>query len=395
MGTTPQDQTMSEKAPTEVSAQGHHSYEEEFRAIGHILVKDARKIVERWFERATEEQVHADQHQREVAMNELFEMLQSLGQQLHKQSSDALQVASQLARDHGEQRFDIKWNIVDLVRDYEILHGVALEHLGQVLNERLTYRQAMILATVMNGAIGHAVHAYTALTQGRLEKQVQGQQAELRQLTLHLTETEHRERQRLAAMLHDDLQQILVATRMKLHLALRGATSDPEMIEEVKSLFDEAVEISRNVARDLHPMILEHRGLPEALEWLGEMTEQRYALAVTVDLQIAPGCNPGSMALRRLVYDAVRELLFNVVKHAKTEHARVSICCNDHTPWRIVVEDHGVGSAKLALDATPSARSFGLASIGHRIKKIGGTMEVTSQPDQGTRVVLTVPLELP
>lgn len=75
---------MPEKPPTGVSGEGHPPYEEEFRAIGHILENDAQQIMERWFERASEEQVHADPHEREEVMDELLQMLQSLGQRLHK-----------------------------------------------------------------------------------------------------------------------------------------------------------------------------------------------------------------------------------------------------------------------------------------------------------------------
>jgi len=94
-----------------------------------------------------------------------------------------------------------------------------------------------------------------------------------------------------------------------------------------------------------------------------------------------------------LVYDSVRELLFNVVKHAQTDHAWVRISCNEQSLWRIEVEDRGVGSAELVKATAPSATSFGLGSVHQRIQHIGGTVEVDSRPGEGTRVVLTVPLE--
>jgi signal transduction histidine kinase len=344
---------MTQKSPTAVSGEGRLPYEEEFRAIGHILEKDAQRIMERWFERATEEQMHASADQREAAMDELLEMLQSFGRRLHQQSGHAQEVASQLAREHGEQRFGLGWNIVDLVRDYEILHGVTLEHLGQVLGERLTYRQAMIIATVVNGASGHAVHSYIK-TKERLAEQVKQQQAELRQLTLDLTEAEHRERERIAVKLHDDLQQVLVAMRMRLRTALAGDPPKRSAVEEAIGFTDQAIETSRNLTADLHPRILEHQDLPEAIEWLGGMFEQRYGLKVTVDLQVARDSNPGPLPLRRLVYDGVRELLFNVVKHAQTDQAWVKVCCEGQSPWRIEVEDRGVGSAEMAKATEPS-----------------------------------------
>ncbi|MEX0652694.1 MAG: hypothetical protein WD151_01080 [Phycisphaeraceae bacterium] len=74
---------MPDKPPTGISGEGHPPFEEEFQAIGHILEKDAEQIMERWFERASAEQVHADPDQREEAMNDLLSMLRSLGQRFH------------------------------------------------------------------------------------------------------------------------------------------------------------------------------------------------------------------------------------------------------------------------------------------------------------------------
>ncbi|MEX2387275.1 MAG: ATP-binding protein [Phycisphaeraceae bacterium] len=310
-----------------------------------------------------------------------------------EQSTHALDQASKIARVHGQQRSGLGWDIVALVRDYEILHGVALEHLGHVLSERLTYRQAMILGTMVDRATGSAVEAFSQMAQQRLEDQVKRQQAELRQLTLDLTEAEHHERQRIAARLHDDLQQMLVAMRMQLSAALTGDAPDRSAVEEVIGLTDQAVETSRNLAADLYPRVLEHQSLPEALVWLGDVFQQWYSLTVTVDLQVAWDSDPGPLPLRRLVYDAVRELLFNVVKHAQTDQAWVRICCGEQSPWRLEVEDRGVGSAEMAKAAAPSGRSFGLGNVRQRIEQIGGTVEADSKPGEGTRVILTVPLQ--
>lgn len=88
----------------------------------------------------------------------------------------------------------------------------------------------------------------------------------------------------------------------------------------------------QRVAADLYPRVLEERDLPAAIEWLGEMFQQWYDPTVTVDLQVAPDHNPGPLPLRRLVYDSIRELLFNVVKHAQTDQAWVRICCDEQSP---------------------------------------------------------------
>ncbi len=383
---------MQERMLTNASGAEETPYVEEFRALGQILERDAELIMARWFERASEEQVHSAAGQREVAKVELLEMLVSLGQQLYMQSNHAMETAGQIARDHGEQRFEIGWNIVDLVQDYEILHRVALEHLGKVLEARLTYRQATMLVTIFDGAIAQAVKAYSAKTKGQLEQQVERQERQLRQLTLDLTEAEARERQRIAARLHDDLQQILVAIQMRLRASARDASTDGELDDTI-GLVDRAIRSTRDLTADLYPRVLERQSLPESLEWLGETMNHWYGLTVAVELEVARDRQLGSRPLHRLVFDAVRELLFNVVKHAGTDEARVSVWCDDEGAWRIEVSDRGVGSSTMRQMSTPPNGRFGLSSVRQRIEHVGGRMDVLSEPGAGMRVVLTVPVD--
>lgn len=391
---------MPEKSPTALSGEGHPPYEDEFRGIGEILDRDAEAIIERWYQQANEEQGPATDESRSdkvraEMMDELLTMLQSLGQRLQKQSSDALKHATKLARQHGQQRSQIGWDVGDLVRDYEILHGVVLEHLGQTWNERLTYRQAVVLSAVFDRAIGSAVEAFVQKA-GQQERQVQRQQDELRQLTLDLIDAEHRQRQQFALILHDDFQQILWAVQMKLGLALQDGEPTRPLLEEANDLLTRMLEISRDLTADMHPVVLEYRGLPAAIEWLAETFHKRYGLTVEVELQVTGNSKQWPMSLRRLVFDAIRELLFNVVKHAKTDEARVSICCDDRSPWSIVIEDQGVGSTEMKKpDAVTDHPHFGLENIRYRLEQIGGTMQVHSQPGEGTRVELTVPLASP
>lgn len=363
--------------------------------MGELLQQDAEQIMEHWFERATEEQVHADPKERAEVMDDLRAMVRSIGTRLEDQSSRAFEDATQLAREHGQQRASIGWDIVNLIKDYEILHGVVLERIGQAWGERLTYRQSAVLVAVFDRAIGSAVEAFSKSLNRRLEEQVRAQQAAMRQLTLDLTDAEHRERQQIAEILHDDFQQILVAAQMKLQACLRKSSPDLSAGEEVSQLLDQMLHVSRNLTTDLHPAVLDKQNLPAAIQWLGETFKQRFGLMVTVELQVSPQSNPGPMALRRLIYDAVRELLFNIVKHGKTDQAWVKVCCDDGSPWTFEIEDRGAGfSDTEGKDVAVGKTNLGLTTVRRRIREIGGTMDVESKPGQGTRILLTVPLEL-
>lgn len=372
-----------EKPPTAISEEDNSIYEEQFRAIGRILRRDAEQIMERWFERAVEEAIPVSADARINSMNELLDMLRSIGLRLDEQSDNAYGVASEIARHHGRQRLELGWEVTHVVRDYEILHGVVLEHLGEALPERLTYRQAMIIATVMDRAIGSAVQAFSDSTHDKLESHVIRQQAELRQLTLDLTEAEQRERKRIAKTLHDDFQQLLVAARMKLEPVKRAPSSDSPVFQEMQDLLDRMLGASRDLSRDLYPSILDTQNLPVAMRSMAKNFQEQHSLTVTVDLQVSEEANPGPIPLRRLIFDGVRELLFNIVKHGQTDQAWIRISETGPSEWRFEIEDRGVGFSRMKPEAPAAPTGLGLSSMRHRIEKMGARSRWRVNPVEG------------
>jgi len=95
---------------------------------------------------------------------------------------------------------------------------------------------------------------------------------------------------------------------------------------------------------------------------------------------------------RVIFYRAVRELLFNIVKHARAQNVAVSIRRIDDS-IQIGIEDDGVGFDISQVYARMNkARGFGLFSIRERFNHLGGRVEIQSKPGQGTRVVLLLPV---
>jgi signal transduction histidine kinase len=141
---------------------------------------------------------------------------------------------------------------------------------------------------------------------------------------------------------------------------------------------------------DLSPPVLSTEGLPEALAWLRTQMHELYDLDVQVrtDLQDAPGL---AEDMRVLLFQSVRELLFNVVKHAGVLRATVRVADED-TGLSIVVSDDGQGfDPDAELD---SSAGFGLTSVRKRIELFGGDVSVSSAPGAGTAVHIRVPSEL-
>jgi signal transduction histidine kinase len=217
--------------------------------------------------------------------------------------------------------------------------------------------------------------------------------AQLQALAAQLTQTEHRERHRLAQILHDHLQQLLYAARLNLETLRRRDSTDAaaqETIDRVDSLLGECIAESRSLTVQLCPPVLHEAGLAAAVEWLARHMEQTCNLNVEIDVD--PRAEPESEEIRILLFEAVRELLFNVVKHAATRRARVTMKVTPDNDVCMTVSDQGAGWAKADAKLDSAATSgFGLFSIRERLELMGGRLEVETAPGRGTRVSVWAP----
>lgn len=223
-------------------------------------------------------------------------------------------------------------------------------------------------------------------------EELQRRADQLSQLTSELTLAEQRERHRLAKVLHDHLQQLLVGAKFGLHsLAAPHQENDPSALRRVHALIDEAIQASRSLTVELSPPILHEAGFAAALAWLARWMEQKHDLHV--HLQIEEHVEVQREDVRVLYFEAVRELLFNVVKHARTREAWVELAAEDSQTFRVTVSDKGVGfDPTAALKRSPEAEGgFGLFSIRERLSLLGGKFEMDSAPGHGARFTLTGP----
>jgi len=223
---------------------------------------------------------------------------------------------------------------------------------------------------------------------------VEHRATQLRALASELVQVEHRERARLAKILHDRHQQILVAAKYGIEeLADRTeAAAIREELRRIESIVEQAVEESRSLTSELCPSVLFGSGLTTAIEWLAHSMSEKHDLVVAVDVD--PDADSVTESVKVFVFDAVRELLFNVVKHAKTRQARVRITAEPTDLLRVVVSDEGVGFAPP--EATQrSSGGFGLLSMRERLDAIGGTLAIRSAQGRGTRATLLVPISRP
>ncbi|MCE5276463.1 MAG: PAS domain S-box protein [Planctomycetaceae bacterium] len=212
----------------------------------------------------------------------------------------------------------------------------------------------------------------------------------LKSLALELTLAEHRERARMAKVLHDGLQQLLVAAKLRLPAIERS--SDPAIYKaglEIRGLLDESIKTSRSLTTELSPPILLNQGLTAAMQWLAGWMHETHDLTVNLDIKIAT--SPIGENLSILLFQCVRELLFNVVKHAGVKVADVQVAQSDGS-IQISIADKGSGFDPKAPRANKSAGGFGLFNVAERLQLLGARMDIVSAPGQGSRFTITAPV---
>lgn len=220
-------------------------------------------------------------------------------------------------------------------------------------------------------------------------KQLAVSQEKLRALTTDLHLAEHRVRQKLATDLHDYLAQLLVLSRIKLGQAKleNVAPSVAQAMTEVQEVMDQALSYTRTLVAELSPPVLNEFGLPMALKWLAEQMQQQ-GLTVSLDLETRNLPLPEEQSV--LLFQSVRELLMNIVKHAATTEASIAVAQANEI-LRITVSDQGAGYDVVAAE-TNLEPGFGLFSIRERMKALGGGFELQSTPGEGTIATLLLPL---
>ncbi len=265
-----------------------------------------------------------------------------------------------------------------------------LEDLARRSNATLLQRPIQVVSFV--SSIRAAVRSRMRQYETRdLLKQLSSRARQLRRLALELTEAEERERNRLAQILHDDLQQLLVAIKFQLEVFPGRIRKDgiSKPVEEIVELVEMAIGKSRSLSHDLSPPILKKRDMATSLKWLADRMNQLYGLRVTVDARI--DAEPAQMQLRAFLFRSAQEYLFNVVKHAGTDTARVKLSSSAEGV-ELCVSDSGVGFLPEHFGKNEKTSGFGLFSIRERAHLLGGRFQVESAPGKGSMFTLTMPL---
>lgn len=233
----------------------------------------------------------------------------------------------------------------------------------------------------------NALLGYEVLKHQKTAKELQVNQERLRALSSELVMTEERERRRLAVDLHDRIGQVLAALRMQIELLMGRSAYPPENAGQIRMLIETLVHDSRSLTFELSPPILYELGLGPAVEWLADEIMEHEEIRVEVEDRLESSFED---SIRAMLFRSIRELLYNVVKHARADQAWVRLSQSGNE-LRIVVVDNGTGfNWKKGAVELKNSTGFGLFSIQERFRQLGGTFDIRPGEKSGSVVTLSL-----
>jgi PAS domain S-box-containing protein len=233
--------------------------------------------------------------------------------------------------------------------------------------------------------------AMTDITeQKRTEERLRSAQKKLRAMASEIVLADERSRQHFATDLHDTVVQTLGAAKLRSEV-LREYVSEEGIgfYTEMQKMILQSIAQARIIMMEMSPPVLYELGFIPALEWLSEHMEQQHGIVVKFESKIKAG--PIAREIQVLLFQAVRELLMNIVKHAKAKNALVK-ASSVGEKVRIEVIDDGIGFDKRqAFRSDIHGGGFGLFSIRERLRHFGGHLLIRSKPGQGASLIVTAP----
>ena len=211
-------------------------------------------------------------------------------------------------------------------------------------------------------------------------------------MIVRIVEAQESERQKLSRQIHDGPAQALSNFVLQSEIAMRLFEKDQDLARQelanMKLAATGTLQKIRDFIFDLRPMMLDDLGLVPTVRRYVDAFKDKSGIPTTLAVT---GQERRMESVREImIFRGLQELLGNVRNHAQATQVRVSLDSDD-TRMRVIVEDNGRGFDVEAAASGPQ-RTIGLAGLKERIELLGGDLQIDSQPGQGTRVVMDVPV---
>ncbi len=391
---------------SEVSANANQLRVERFTEIGMILQRDAALLVEMWSQQAIVEQPRAHQVHHQALLDHLRIFLRELGATLADTQIPDSCPYSRPAREHGQQRWEVGWSLPEVVRDYQLLRLVVLEHLEKQLPRPLLLSEVQAVGLALDEAIESSVVEY-----------VKCRDVEMLQLQRSLQEADRRKNEFLATLAHElrnplaPLRNALAVVRLEKDSAA-GFQAVRELmerqVEQMSRLVEDLLDVTR-IAQDKLTLRREQLDLRQAIEQAVQMNSplgRARQHQVQVVLPAEPLWVEGDPV--RLVQIIVN-LLNNATKYTP-ERGRIEVSASAEGGEVVVrVKDNGIGipaaqlsqifdlfaQLDLGTERAQGGLGIGLALVRRLVDLHGGTITAFSNgPGTGSEFVVRLPRQL-
>jgi signal transduction histidine kinase len=211
-------------------------------------------------------------------------------------------------------------------------------------------------------------------------------------LAERLEQMREQERTRIARELHDELGQLLTCVKLDFACAqrrLRDLKTPGDVVDRLQSAIgqiDLGIAMVRRIATGLRPPGLDHRDLGGAIEYEARRMSVIAGISMPVVARLTDAVDAETATAAFRVFE---ETLTNAVRHSHASCISIVVATTKRGRLKLFVSDNGVGIPRSRMNN----RSLGLLGMSERARTLGGTVRITSRAGQGTRVLLTLPLE--
>jgi signal transduction histidine kinase/ActR/RegA family two-component response regulator len=213
--------------------------------------------------------------------------------------------------------------------------------------------------------------------------------SQLRRLTGELILAEQKERRRLSGILHDQLQQLLVSAKYRMASLTRAEDATIKLAaQEVEELIGEVIEATRSLTSELSPPIIHESGFKEGMDWLVQFMAAKYGLVIRLKMEDA--FSQLDENTKVILFEAVRELFSNLVKHSRMRSAELQINQTDGCLQMKAVDKSGALDPQKIKDA-----EFGIFKISERLTPLGGHVEIQNPAGKNLGIILRAPYIVP
>lgn len=287
--------------------------------------------------------------------------------------------------------------VLSIARDIGDLNERTLHRQEQEIEQRQKQygselQTTFLIAISLCVLVAGATILYITILERRAEsgrRRTEQAEREMRRLSQQLVEAQEDERRSLSRELHDEVGQMLTALRLDLG-TLERSNRDPggqyaAVLDDAKSLAEKTLQAVRSLAMGLRPSMLDDLGLAPAIDWQAREFSRRSGVPVSVEMDGSLGNLPDPQ--RTCVYRVVQEALTNCARHAKAKAIRILL--HGRKGWlSLTIQDDGIGFTPDAI----RGRGLGLIGLEERVRKLGGKLDIHSQPMKGTALSVELPL---